>query len=103
MYYRWTDTHTFEKEPDPFNPFPFDIRVKLGTIGVRTVVDSFDNLFDPRRGYGLTSDLGWSADAFGSDFNYVSWLTNFTLALDAVFRARRGCRPPGRRRRTPQG
>ena len=82
VYYRWTDTRTFEKEPDPFNPFPVDVRVKLGTIGARTIIDRFDNLFDPRRGYGLTSDIGWSADVVGSDFNYVSWLTNFTVALE---------------------
>jgi len=79
LYYRYTDTRTFEKEPDPF--FPFDIRVKIGTVGVRTVVDHFDNLFDPRRGYGLTSDLGWSSQTFGSDLDYVSWLSNFSLAL----------------------
>ncbi len=41
----------------------------------------FDNLFDPRRGYGLTSDLGWSSQTFGSDLDYVSWLSNFSLAL----------------------
>ncbi|MCJ7754356.1 MAG: translocation/assembly module TamB domain-containing protein, partial [Thermoanaerobaculales bacterium] len=79
LYYRYTDTRTFEKEPDPF--FPLDIRVKIGTVGVRTVVDHFDNLFDPRRGYGLTSDLGWSSQTFGSDLDYVSWLSNFSLAL----------------------
>jgi translocation and assembly module TamA len=78
LYYRWTDTHTFEKVPDPF--FPFATRVKLGTIGVRTIIDRFDNLFDPRSGYGLTSDLGWSTSALGSDFNYISWLSNFSLA-----------------------
>jgi outer membrane protein assembly factor BamA len=79
VYYRWTDTRTFEKDPDPF--FPIDTRNRLGTLGVRTVIDRFDNLFDPRRGYGLTSDLGWSSSAVGSDFNYLSWLSNFSLAV----------------------
>jgi len=78
-YFRWTDTRTFEKDPDPF--FPIDTRNRLGTLGARTVIDRFDNLFDPRRGYGLTSDLGWSSSALGSDFNYLSWLSNFSLAL----------------------
>ncbi len=78
-YLRWTDTHTFEKDPDPF--FPLDTRNRLGTVGIRTVVDRFDDLFDPRGGWGLTSDLGWSTSALGSDFNYLSWLSNFSLAL----------------------
>ncbi len=80
LYYRYTDTRTFEKDPDPF--FPLDIRVKIGTVGVRAVVDRFDNLFDPRTGYGLTSDLGWSLQALGSDLDYISWLSNFSLAVE---------------------
>jgi translocation and assembly module TamA len=78
-YYRWTDTRTFEKEPDPF--FPFDIRLKVGVLGLRSVTDRFDNLFDPSSGFGLTSDIGWSSDAVGSDLEYVSWLTNFSTAV----------------------
>ena len=80
-YYRWTNTRVYEKEPDPFSPFPFDSRDQLGTVGVRTIIDRFDNLFDPRRGWGLTSDLGWTAEAFGSDVNYLSWMNNFSLAV----------------------
>ena len=75
LYYRWTDTHTYEKVPDDF--FPFDIKLKIGVLGLRTVVDRYDNLFDPRAGYSLTSDLGWSSGSIGSDLEYVSWLTNF--------------------------
>ncbi len=80
LYYRYTDTRTFEKDPDPFAP-PFDFSVRIGTVGLRTVVDHFDNLFDPRGGYGLTSDLGWSSQTFGSDLDYVSWLSNFSVAV----------------------
>ena len=79
-YYRWTNIHTYEKDPDFF--FPIDSRIKIGVLGLQTVVDRFDNLFDPRSGYGLTSDLGWSSSAIGSDLEYVSWLTNFNLALE---------------------
>ena len=79
-YYRWTNIHTYEKDPDFF--FPIDSHLKVGVLGLQTVVDRFDNLFDPRSGYGLTSDLGWSSSAVGSDLEYVSWLTNFTLALE---------------------
>jgi len=67
-YYRWTDTRTYEKVPDDF--FPLDINVQVGTLGARTVVERFDDLFDPRRGWGLTSDLGWSGEVIGSDLEY---------------------------------
>jgi outer membrane protein assembly factor BamA len=80
VYYRWTDTRTYEKDPSDF--FPLDTRLKVGTLGLRTVFDRFDNLFDPRSGWGLTSDLGWSGGAVGSDLEYVSWISNYSLALE---------------------
>jgi len=79
VYYRFTDTRTFEKDPDPF--FPLDVQVRIGTVGTRAVIDKFDNLFDPRQGHSLTTDLGWSTEALGSDLDYVSWLSGFSLAL----------------------
>jgi outer membrane protein assembly factor BamA len=81
-YYRWTDTRTYEKVPDDF--FPIDIDVQVGTLGVRTVIERFDYLFDPRKGWGLTSDLGWSGGAIGSDLEYASWLSGFSLALEPM-------------------
>jgi translocation and assembly module TamA len=80
LYYRWTDTRTYEKVPDDF--FPLDINVRIGTLGARTVIERFDYLFDPRNGWGLTSDVGWSGEAIGSDLEYVSWLSGFSLALE---------------------
>jgi outer membrane protein assembly factor BamA len=80
VYYRWTDTRTYEKIPD--EDFPRETDLQVGTLGTRAVVDRFDYLFDPRRGWGLTSDLGWSGAAVGSDLEYVSWLSGFSLALE---------------------
>jgi outer membrane protein assembly factor BamA len=82
VYYRWTDTRTYEKVPDDF--FPLDLTVGVGTLGARTVIERFDYLFDPRSGWGLTSDLGWSGEAIGSDLEYVSWLSSFSLALEPI-------------------
>ncbi|MCG6950604.1 MAG: BamA/TamA family outer membrane protein [Acidobacteria bacterium] len=79
-YYRWTRTRTYEKIPDDF--LPFDITVRVGTLGLRSVVDRFDFFFDPRKGWGLTSDFGWSGEAIGSELEYLSWLTGFGLALE---------------------
>jgi outer membrane protein assembly factor BamA len=80
VYYRWTDTRTYEKIPDP--DLPRDRTLQVGTLGARAVIDRFDYLFDPRRGWGLTSDLGWSGAAIGSDLESVSWLSGFSLALE---------------------
>jgi outer membrane protein assembly factor BamA len=80
VYYRWTDTRTYEKVPDEF--FPLDISVQIGVVGARILIDRFDYLFDPRRGWGLTSDLGWSGAAIGSELEYASWLSNFSFALE---------------------
>jgi len=80
VYYRWTDTRTYEKIPDEF--FPLDISVQVGTVGARTVIENFDYLFDPRRGWGLTSDIGWSGELIGSDLEYLSWLSRFSLASE---------------------
>jgi translocation and assembly module TamA len=82
LYYRWTDTRTYEKVPDDF--FPLDLTVQIGTLGVRTVIENFDYLFDPRQGWGLTSDVGWSGTAIGSDLEYVRWLSGFSLALEPL-------------------
>jgi translocation and assembly module TamA len=82
VYYRWTDTRTYEKVPDDF--FPLDINVQVGTLGARTIIERFDYLFDPRSGWGLTSDVGWSGQAVGSDLEYVSWLSGFSLALEPI-------------------
>ncbi len=80
-YYRWTSTRTYEKDPGDFS---FEYLTRVGTLGVRTVVDRFDYIFDPRSGWGLTSDLGWSGEAIGSDLQYVSWLSGFSLALEPM-------------------
>jgi outer membrane protein assembly factor BamA len=82
VYYRWTDTRTYEKVPDDF--FPLDINVQVGTLGARTIIERFDYLFDPRSGWGLTSDIGWSGEPIGSDLEYVSWLSGFSLALEPI-------------------
>jgi translocation and assembly module TamA len=81
LYYRWTDTRTYEKVPDDSSPLDL---TRVGTLGARTVIERFDYLFDPRSGWGLTSDLGWSGEAIGSDLEYVSWLSGFSLALEPM-------------------
>ena len=81
LYYRWTHTKTYEKVPNGL--FPDDL-TSLSTLGARTVFERFDDLFDPRGGWGVTSDLGWSGEAIGSDLEYVSWLSGLSLALEPI-------------------
>jgi translocation and assembly module TamA len=84
-YYRFTTTRTFEKEPDPF--VPFDVTTDVGTLGLQYVHDRFDNPFDPRRGWGFTADVGWSASHFGSDLETLRTVVGTTAALSPIRRS----------------
>jgi outer membrane protein assembly factor BamA len=77
-FYRYTKTHTFERDPDPF--FPFEFRLTVATLGAQFLRDRFDNPFDPRSGYGFSSSLEWSGTEIGSDLDTVRLVLNGTLA-----------------------
>jgi len=51
------------------------------TLGGAAFHERFDNPFDPRRGYGLTADLGWSSSYFGSDLDTLRGMANGSLAV----------------------
>jgi outer membrane protein insertion porin family len=79
-YYRFSRTHTFEKEPDPF--FPLDITTDVAALGIQFVRDRYDNPFDPSRGYFISTDVGWSEEWLGSDLNTASLTGSVGLALE---------------------
>jgi translocation and assembly module TamA len=82
-YYRFTDTHTYEKELIPGNPLPYDTTSRIGLVGARYVRDRFDYPFDPRSGHGLLLDVGYSNELIGSDVDYWTGLGNGSVALRA--------------------
>ncbi|MCP4895629.1 MAG: BamA/TamA family outer membrane protein [bacterium] len=84
-YYRFSRIHSYEKIPDPF--LPFETTTDVATLGVQFVRDTHDNLFDPRRGYLLSSDVGWSDEQIGSDLSTLSITGGFALALEPFKKA----------------
>ncbi|MCU0303532.1 MAG: BamA/TamA family outer membrane protein [Thermoanaerobaculales bacterium] len=79
-YYRFTRTRTYGVDDSGFFPIEIDTTVDTGLLGARYVRDRFDNPFDPRSGYGLVVDGGYSSDLLGSDFDYWTTLATGSLA-----------------------
>lgn len=82
LYYRYTSTRTYEKEPSFF--FPIDTTVNVSLLGARYVRDRFDNPFDPRSGYAFFLDGGVSRDVFGSELDYWTSFAQGSLALEVL-------------------
>jgi outer membrane protein assembly complex protein YaeT len=80
--YKLSRTHDYEKEPSW--PFPYDVKVLTSEISVLLNRDTRDDKFDPHRGSLLVSSLSYSPRFLGSDLNYVSSFTQFTM-YQAVF------------------
>jgi outer membrane protein assembly factor BamA len=80
-YYRYSNTHVYEKDPDPFAIIPIDITTKTGLLGARYIRDRFDNPFDPTRGHGLVVDAAYSSDILGSDLDYWTSLATGSTAF----------------------
>jgi translocation and assembly module TamA len=51
------------------------------TLGGAAYLDRFDNLFDPRQGYSLIGDVGWSSSYFGSELDTLRAMLSGSLAL----------------------
>jgi outer membrane protein assembly factor BamA len=64
------------------NPEIFYIPLTIVTVGGAVFHDRFDNPFDPRRGYGLVADLGWSTSYLGSDVDTLRAAPSASLALE---------------------
>ena len=82
LYYRYTSTRTYEKEPSFF--FPIDTTVNVSLLGARYVRDRFDNPFDPRSGYGFYLDGGVSRDILGSELDYWTAIGQGSLAFEVM-------------------
>jgi len=52
------------------------------TVGAATFVDRFDNPFDPRAGWAVVTDVGWTTSYLGSDVDTVQAALSGSLALE---------------------
>jgi outer membrane translocation and assembly module TamA len=58
-----------------------DETIVTSTLGAAVLHDRFDNPFDPRSGYSLVGDIGWSTSYIGSDLETLQAVVNGSLAL----------------------
>lgn len=69
LYGRLTESRVREEVPDP--RFPFDVRLTRPMIGTQVVYDRLRGEILSIEGLLVTSDLSYSDNAFGSDFDYA--------------------------------
>jgi outer membrane protein assembly factor BamA len=78
-YVRVTNTRT------TIGDFDFDLFVS--TIGIAGFHDRFDNPFDPRSGYSVVGDVGWSTRYLGSDLDTLQATVSGSIALELFSRS----------------
>ena len=66
--------HTFEINPDPFEPLPFDITVTVSKLASTFVIDRRNDLSDATLGWFHSSGLQYAPPALGSDVRFVKYL-----------------------------
>ncbi len=74
-YVRYTRTRWDFAEDD------YDQEVATVTLGGAAFLDRFDNPFDPRKGYSLVGDVGWSSSYFGSELDTLRAMLSGSLAV----------------------
>lgn len=75
-YVRVTSTRTtFES---------FETTLLVSTVGAAAFHDRFDNPFDPRSGYSLVGDVGWSTSYLGSDLDTLRAAVSGSIALEPI-------------------
>ncbi|MGC8892662.1 MAG: translocation/assembly module TamB domain-containing protein [Candidatus Saccharicenans sp.] len=75
--YKLNRIHDYE--PTPSWPFPYDVRVLTSEISILVNRDTRDDQFDPHRGSLLTANFSYSPRFLGSQLNYISTFTQFTM------------------------
>lgn len=73
--YRFERNHTYDTEPAPNDPLPFDIQIDLARINGSVAWDSRDDFSDTTRGLLLSSSVEYAPAAVGSDFRYLRSLS----------------------------
>jgi outer membrane translocation and assembly module TamA len=54
----------------------------VSTVGAAGLHDRFDNPFDPRSGYSLVGDVGWSTSYLGSDLDTLRAAASGSIAVE---------------------
>ncbi len=70
----------FDRTQFDFGDSLFDDTIVTTTLGGAAFHERFDNPFDPRKGYSVVADAGWSSSYFGSDLDTVRGMVSCSLA-----------------------
>jgi outer membrane protein assembly complex protein YaeT len=73
--YRFEQTHTFEREPDPV--FPFDIRLRIAPLTAGFSRDTRDDLIDATRGSFTSHITEWAPARLGSELRYAKYFGQY--------------------------
>jgi outer membrane protein assembly factor BamA/autotransporter translocation and assembly factor TamB len=72
--YTYERNHTFDLEPDPFDPLPFDVLATVARLASTLLVDTRNDLVDATRGWLHTSDFEYGVPQLGSDVRFVKYV-----------------------------
>jgi outer membrane protein assembly complex protein YaeT len=72
--YRFENKRTFDPNPNPLDPFPLDIEVRIGRMTGSLVVEKRDDPFDSTRGWFHSSTFEYSPELLWSDLRFVKYL-----------------------------
>ena len=73
--YRFEQTHTFEREPDPV--FPFDIQLRIAPLTAGFSRDTRDDLIDASRGTFTSHIAEWAPSRLGSELRYAKYFGQY--------------------------
>jgi len=65
--------HTFDLDPDPADPLPFDVTVTISKFTSTMVFDTRNDLVDPASGWFHSSSFNYAPPALGSDVRFVKY------------------------------
>ena len=72
--YSYGRTHTFERDPIPNDPFPFDVTVNIARLTTTTTLDTRDDLLDATHGWFHSSSFEYASELLGSDLRFAKYL-----------------------------
>lgn len=72
--YRLEQKRLFDPDPDPFDFFPLDERIRIGRLAGALVAERRDDPFDATRGWFHASTIEYGPEFLGSELRFVKYL-----------------------------
>lgn len=81
-YYQYSETEIRCTVDDFFLCLGLPETIRTGTLGTQGIYDRLDDPLNPRHGYALTLDIGWSSTVLAGDFDTLRALLRGTTAVE---------------------